>query len=114
MTASMTFPFRPIAKERPRAPKYGGASYTPPRTKRFEKMVREEWSLRSGVFTSGPVEVEIYLRHDSFDVIVAPSHWGDKSALRGDVDNYVKAILDGLNGLAFEDDRLVRKLLVTK
>lgn len=30
----------------------------------------------------------------------------------GDIDNYVKAILDGLNGVAWDDDRQVRELHV--
>jgi Holliday junction resolvase RusA-like endonuclease len=29
------------------------------------------------------------------------------SRLRGDVDNYLKTVMDGLNGIAWEDDKQV-------
>ena len=32
----------------------------------------------------------------------------------GDVDNYAKSILDGLNGVAFEDDKYIIELYVKK
>jgi Holliday junction resolvase RusA-like endonuclease len=38
----------------------------------------------------------------------------EPSPLRGDIDNYAKSILDGLNGVAYTDDKLVYKLQVTK
>ena len=37
-----------------------------------------------------------------------------KSPLLGDIDNYAKSILDGLNGVAFDDDKQVRYLKVVK
>ena len=30
-----------------------------------------------------------------------------ESSLRGDLDNYIKSIMDGLNGAAYEDDKCV-------
>ncbi len=38
----------------------------------------------------------------------------EESKLRGDVDNYAKSILDGLNGVAFQDDKQVHILNVEK
>jgi Holliday junction resolvase RusA-like endonuclease len=34
----------------------------------------------------------------------------EESKLRGDVDNYVKSLLDGLNGVAYDDDKQVVNL----
>jgi len=109
----MTFPIRPIAKERART-KLKGHTYTPPRTREFEASVRRWWGDHAGVITPGDVAVEISLRGDSFDVIVTALPQFPATILRGDVDNYVKSVLDALNGHAFTDDRKVRRLVVTK
>jgi Holliday junction resolvase RusA-like endonuclease len=37
-----------------------------------------------------------------------------KSSLKGDVDNYVKSVLDALNGVAWEDDKQIISLTVEK
>jgi Holliday junction resolvase RusA-like endonuclease len=38
----------------------------------------------------------------------------EESKLRGDLDNYVKSLLDGLNGVAYEDDKQVVNLKAFK
>ena len=38
----------------------------------------------------------------------------DTSSLRGDVDNYVKSIMDGLNGVAYLDDGQVMNIKAHK
>lgn len=110
----ITFDLKPIAKERPRLPKNGGPSFTPQRTKRFQADVGAVWVSSGGLLTPGDVEVGIHLRRNDFDVTVSSISNLTHSSLRGDIDNYAKAILDGLNGIAFEDDKLVRRLTVTK
>lgn len=37
-----------------------------------------------------------------------------ESSLRGDVDNYVKSIMDGLNGVAYLDDKQVLNIKAHK
>jgi Holliday junction resolvase RusA-like endonuclease len=38
----------------------------------------------------------------------------EESKLRGDVDNYVKSLLDGLNGVAYDDDKQIVNLKAFK
>jgi len=90
-------PGRPMPKQRPRVGRYGNI-YTPPQTKEYENLVG--WVARcAGCKPAGePVAVvlDIYVRR------------------RMDVDNVAKSILDGLTGVAYEDDDQVVELLVRK
>ncbi len=51
--------------------------------------------------------VSITLSGGLFHVAVEPSTRERSPGLRGDIDNYEKAVLDGLNGVAFVDDSQV-------
>lgn len=105
-----TFKFKPKVKQRPRLGRRGRA-YTPVATLQFEQAVKENWE---GPCFEVPVSLTITLNKDSFVVTVKQHDTLGPSGLRGDIDNYAKAILDGLNGVAYVDDRLVQKLQVTK
>lgn len=88
---------KPVPKARPRLG-VNGKMYTPRETKEFEELVG--WCTRSVVKkpTEKPVRVNI-------DVY---------SRTRADIDNIAKAILDGLSGIAFLDDRQVVDLRIRK
>lgn len=60
-----------------------------------------------------PVSMEIEL-HKEHIVVTITSIEHKPSPLRGDIDNYAKSIMDGLNNAAYADDRLVRELRVVK
>lgn len=103
MTATLTLelPIKAQAKERPRLGLRG--TYTPQRTRVFERLVAllataqaksQRWQ-RLAV----PCAVRIDVRG---------------SGIRGDVDNLAKSILDGLNGVAFDDDALVCRVYSRK
>ena len=47
-------------------------------------------------------------------VIVERLDLDTKSKLRGDLDNYIKTILDALNGVAWDDDSQVVKIIGIK
>jgi len=47
-------------------------------------------------------------------IIVERVDLDSKSKLRGDIDNYVKTILDALNGIAWVDDNQVVKVTAIK
>ena len=93
------FPAR--SKQRPYVGRRG--AFTPQRTLEFEQKVGEGWT---GPTFDGPVYMIVNLLHDSFTVEVGPCPL-DKRPVRGDADNYLKAIGDGLNKIAFKDDKQV-------
>ncbi|ADQ41562.1 endodeoxyribonuclease RusA [Caldicellulosiruptor acetigenus I77R1B] len=88
---------RPVPKARPRLGA-NGRMYTPKETKEFEELVG--WCTRSVV--KKPVEKPVKVNIDVF------------TKSRADIDNIAKAILDGLNGVAFLDDRQVVELRIRK
>ena len=96
----ITVPGRPVPKGRPRFGVRGKKAYvyTPTETKEYEKLVG--WLAKSAGCrpTDKPVIVslDIYTRR------------------KMDLDNVAKSILDGLNGVAYEDDDQVVELHIWK
>lgn len=111
---TLIFRFPPKVKQRPRMTRRGRV-FTPQGTIDFEEAVREAWTESGLPTTEGPCRVIIRLRPKGFTVTVTPLD-GFKSTARGDVDNYAKAILDGLQreGGAFNDDKQVIELTISK
>lgn len=107
---TQTFRFRPKVKQRPRLGRRGRV-FTPVQTLEFEKAVRDAYE---GFCATKPCSVSISLHKDKFTVTITEDPTLEPSPLRGDIDNYAKAILDGLNKVAYDDDKLVYKLTVTK
>lgn len=97
----------PRVKERPRYAK--GRMYTPQRTADYEKKVGEAaWlaAQQAGIGTiDKPVHVSIILKRDRADVTIRLLEDELASSMRGDIDNYGKAILDGM-----QRDKLGRTL----
>lgn len=108
---------KPVPKERPRLSKFG--TYTPKRTVEYEKLVRDKYIENNGCMFTGPLIVSIVV------VVEVPKSYskiqkekalnGDlKPVNRPDLDNIAKSILDSLNGVAYEDDSYVCKLIIKK
>ena len=121
LIASFFIPGEPVAKGRPRAASIGGKArlYTPKKTEKYENLVR----LACGDVVSSPVSVACHVR--AVAILPVPQSWSKKraaSAIRGDelptkrpdLDNYLKAILDGMNGVAFHDDSQVVEISARK
>ena len=91
-------------------------SYTPAKTRRFSALVRGVASrvMAGAAPISGPVGMEItflfrppkswplWRRAAAIDGVLAPT-------ARPDMDNLDKALLDALNGVAFDDDALISR-----
>jgi len=111
----------PVGKGRPRMTVRGGhpRAYTPEKTVRYENLVRTTFmnDYPDAVPLDVPVRVDIY----AFFPI--PKSWSKKkkaSAVDGfvskkpDIDNLIKSIFDGLNGVAWTDDAMVASVLAEK
>ena len=118
-----TVPGDPVGKGRGRIGQANGKVWnvTPAKTRNYETMVRE---LATDAMADWPmiwdlacwVRIEIYIK--------PPVSWSQKrqsEALAGywapnhlDADNVAKAILDGMNGIVFTDDKRVCDLSVWK
>ena len=96
----ITVPGRPVPKGRPRLGVRGKKAfiYTPPATREYEKLVGWIAKCSGCKPVDGPVAVDL-------DIYVR---------IRMDLDNVAKSVLDGLNGIAYQDDGQVIELLVKK
>lgn len=110
---------KPRGKERPRLGRYG--TYTPKKTKEYERLVEEAFTLKYGNIE--PIEGAVYA--NIIAVFEVPKSYSKKRRQeilenenlythKPDGDNIAKAILDSLNGLAFKDDSQVVHMKVTK
>lgn len=101
----------PQGKARPRFVKATGHTYTPQETKDYEKAVAWAYKTAGGEMLSGAVRIVI----GAYFKIPKRGVQGLLSPLKKpDADNIAKIVLDGLNGVAYKDDKQVVCLLVSK
>lgn len=85
----------------------GRRAFTPKTTLEAEALLA---SFYDGPVFDGPIEIEVELHSDHYRITIAESP-REKSRLRGDIDNYLKLVLDALQGgVAFDNDRQVMGL----
>lgn len=90
---------RPFPKERPRLCR-NRLVYTPIKTRNFENMIAFEWKKKyKGLILKNAVKLDLL-----FCFKKAKSCKKTLHTQRPDIDNLEKAILDGLNKVAFVDD----------
>lgn len=116
MRVDFTIHTAPVSKQRPRLGK-GGRVYTPSKTKVFENIVALSYGNRPS-FDDKYIRIRLKFK---FEV---PKSYTKKKRLeaiegkirptKGDIDNYIKAVLDGLNKKAWEDDRHIIGILAEK
>lgn len=120
MTVSFIVPTKPTGKERPRL-SGGGGVYTPAKTKAYENFIKGCYIEQCGDVSFGDKSIKMSVR-----AYVPPLSKFNKAqkaaALRGelrptakpDADNILKALLDALNELAYDDDRYIYKIDVER
>lgn len=119
----------PMGKERPRASMIGGHAriYTPKKTQSYESRFAYAWSEKysNEALTRAPIKVTVRavfpLSKGDYKKDGTPTKSGfrklsgdEKPSKRPDIDNICKAVLDGLNGVAFADDSQITLLIATK
>ncbi len=91
-------PGRPVPKGRPRLGKNGNV-YTPRRTKEYETFVawKTKEVVKEPLVGDVAMDIKVYIKGQC-----------------GDLDNLEKAILDGMNGIAYKDDKQVAVLAIQR
>ena len=106
---------QPTGKGRPRFSRYG--TYTPLKTKEYENKVVEcflkENTIKGIELYSGAIKIVIWavfepvksISKKKRELLIRKAHM-----IKPDIDNIVKIITDGLNGVAYKDDSQVCEL----
>lgn len=111
---SFTIPGEPRGKGRPRFARQGAfvRTYTPEETASYENLVKVMYLNTGGAKHAGPMRVSMTFyfpipqskpkktREQMANGRIRPT-------IKRDIDNCIKAVLDGLNGVAFDDDKQV-------
>tara|TARA_R100000664_G_C2723293_1_gene116057 strand:+ start:562 stop:945 length:384 start_codon:yes stop_codon:yes gene_type:complete len=101
------FPISPVAASRPRVSKHG--AYFTGAYKEYRKVMLDLVPETLGEFEplTYPlsVDLELYVKRPKTTKLEAP---------RADIDNYLKAIFDSMNGFLWEDDTQIRQVYATK
>ena len=103
----VVIPGDPVGKQRPKFNRKTGAVYTPTKTAQFERFIK--WQARHKD-TDAPIKLEIlavFKRPKRLQRKKDPDGLMFLPSCRIDVDNIIKATCDGLQGMAFNDDRQV-------
>ena len=106
-----------VAKPRPRFSSKTGRVYTPNKGHKYEKLVKESYG-DNPCFEDQFISINILFK---FEVPKSYSKKKQAEALAGnlrptkaDIDNYIKSVLDGLNGVAWRDDRYIYAITAEK
>ena len=111
-------PGEPVAKGRPKLSRYG--TYTPKKTKEYEEHIKQEWcknGYKEPLTGAVMVDITFYrsIQKSSSKAAKTAKLTGKvKPTVKPDLDNYIKAVLDGLNGLAWIDDSQIVNISATK
>jgi Holliday junction resolvase RusA-like endonuclease len=121
-TLQFTIPGPPVGKGRPRFSTQGGRprSYTPAVTREYEALIASRAGEAMGVHPPLQTPLTVYI----YAYMGIPLSWsktkrqaaldGDIYPARPDVDNVAKTVLDGMQGVVFENDSQVTYLKVSK
>jgi Holliday junction resolvase RusA-like endonuclease len=119
---SLTIPGPPRGKGRPRFARRGAGvtTYTDAQTAAYENLVALAYKAAGGDFHETGTAIVVV--HAMYQIPKSVSKkkraqmtaWEIHPQTKPDLDNVIKAVLDGLNGVAFRDDAQVTKLIAEK
>lgn len=121
MTITVTIPGEPVGKGRPKFTK-AGTAYTPPKTRVYENKVAFLYKMAAkGQKFQRHIPVAVEIRA-YYGIPQSDSKRQRERKLSGailpckkpDIDNVVKAVLDAINGIAYEDDAQVVCITASK
>lgn len=108
---------QPRGKGRPRFTKNGYA-YTPESTRIYEEEIQLRYKEKYGDDKlDGNIAVEVFINKEPASYLGKKRYnelLGTYCNIKPDADNVVKAVLDALNGLAYDDDKNVVELYAQK
>lgn len=118
MVAEFVIHGAPQGKARPRVTSHG--TYTPKKTKDYERKVCFEYQRQSGAWfgeSALAVQITAYfpIPQSKTKTIRVKMLAGEiRPTIKADADNIAKSVLDALNGIAYKDDSQVVSLFVEK
>ena len=105
------------AKERPKFNRNTGKPYTPNATHKYEKAVKEAYG-DNYFFDNTYISIKILFKFKIPKSYTKKQHSealaGTLRPTRADIDNYIKSVLDGLNKVAYSDDRYIYSITAEK
>lgn len=101
-----------LGKPRPRVNK-NGRVWTPARFKNYEKAIARAYLEAGGKKLEGCVAVKVRTFR-AMPKSRPKRLQSEEDVYKPDVDNILKIVLDALNGVAFEDDKQVTRVLCAK
>lgn len=95
---------KPQGKARPRFTRRSNSIYTPKKTEMYEAQIAKAYKAAANGFSFGDKPVEIWIT-----AVFAKAKTSKKEypTIKPDIDNVQKAIFDGLNGIAYNDDKQI-------
>lgn len=117
---TITIPGQPVGKSRPRFTR-NGRTYTPKKTADYEKLVAQIYTGKYGNTADYEGTVKIFIcayfkiaKSDSKAVKESKEKRRILPTIAPDIDNLCKSIMDGLNRVAYRDDKQVVALVAYK
>lgn len=116
---AFTVPGEPQGKGRPRATRINGMVrlYTPSKTANYEGLIA--MAAQQAMAGAGPLDGPVLLEVDM--VHVMPASWSKKKraaaglpTCKPDMDNVIKAVGDGCNGVVWQDDKQIAVILAQR
>lgn len=111
MTIQFIVHGKPQGKARPRFNKSTGCIYTPKETTNYERAIAAAYKRAANGYSFGDRAVKVVV--NAFFVPAKTTKF-KQPTIKPDIDNVVKAVLDGLNDVAYNDDKQVVDVVAVK